>query len=367
MGNGRAIPDGPREVILCLQSVHNVPHDSDDVYYGMATDHTSERDSFITSEKPVTFTVDRLTIISVRVFLHKRGSVSKQDRAVGQVSLPISQVVELIGRGMFQCWLRLEEPTEYSEIRRSWAIEHFRNAYLHVQDQIHAPRVCITLLEVETDPKRWTNSEQDKVAYHDVMLATHMQHAQLAATYQNELGDGAARTQPLDSVASLDQVKRREKSDVATVSKLEEQVRDLREVSDSLWHDRNVVRRKLEAAKWRNSQLQEQASEPSSTDEAELAQLSREKMVLSREKAACMQMVQEIFSVAERGAVDHALSPVHAAAASHLLEIRSCGALGLDNPLSRVSDDVPLGTSRRGQNMLPEPEVLLGDLPLDPL
>mmetsp|Transcript_57543 Transcript_57543/g.106303 ORF Transcript_57543/g.106303 Transcript_57543/m.106303 type:complete len:367 (-) Transcript_57543:61-1161(-) len=366
MGNGRAIPDGPREVILCLQSVHNVPHDSDDVYYGMATDHTSERDSFITSEKPVRFTVDHLTIISVRVFLHKRGSVSKQDRAVGQVSLPIAQVVELIGRGMFQCWLLLEEPTEYSEIRRSWAVEHFRNAYLHVQERIHAPRVCITLLEAETDPKLWANNEKDKAAYHDVILATHVQHAQLVAAYHNELGDATSRSPSIGSVSSLDQVKRRERNDMANISKLEEQMRELREVSDRLWHDRNVVRRKLEAAKWRNSQLQEQASEPSSTDESELAQLSREKMVLSREKAACMQMVQEIFSVAERGAVEHALSPVHAAAASHLLEIRSCGALGLDGALPKAKDNT-VGTSRKGVNMLPDPEELIGSLPLDPL
>mmetsp|Transcript_21606 Transcript_21606/g.50449 ORF Transcript_21606/g.50449 Transcript_21606/m.50449 type:complete len:382 (-) Transcript_21606:95-1240(-) len=381
MGNGGSFPEGPREVVLYLQSVHNVPHASDDVYYGMATDHISESEKFITSEKSVRFVVDRTTILSIRVFLHKRGSASAQDRAVGQVSLPIGQIVELMGRGLYQTWLLLEEVADYAGIRRSWVVEHFRNAYSNVRDKIHAPRICITLLEVDADPQLWSASETDRAEYHDVVLASQTQLTKLLAAYHSDRVD-ADRGQAMSATLSMDsagsdavahlqeqlkyltaEAKKREESGIETVRKLEDHMREMRQASDAAWHDRTAARRRLEAAKWRNNQLQEHISAPSSGDESELTQLASEMNTLLREKEACMKMVQDIYTVAERGGVDHVLSPVHSAAARHLLEIRSCGVLGLEGAMPKVYEDAP----HMGGNMLPDPEELLGDLPLDPL
>ncbi|CAJ1330059.1 unnamed protein product [Effrenium voratum] len=110
-----------REVVLSLHSVHNVKHTPEESYYGMATNHTAEAEVAVTSARPAKLMVHLESIVSLRVFLHARGRPSSEDRPVGQVSVPIREMLEICGPCIFQTWLLLDPWSAYGSQIRSQA------------------------------------------------------------------------------------------------------------------------------------------------------------------------------------------------------------------------------------------------------
>jgi len=187
-----------KEVVLCLQSVHNVQHSPDESYYGMATNHNSDSEIPITSERSVRLFTNINSLLSVRIFLHTRGAPSHRDRAVGQVSIPVRQMRELVGPGIFQTWFLLDSCAPYSKIDQSRVVEQFRNSLFNVARHLHSPRICLTMIEATTEPSKWSKDEKDRVTYYDALLVSHIQHAQMTRAYFDDVSrmDGTAPPRP---------------------------------------------------------------------------------------------------------------------------------------------------------------------------
>lgn len=172
-----------REVVLSLHSVHNVKHSPDESYYGMATNHNQEAELAVTSARPAKFLVSRESIVSLRIFLHLRGKKGKEDRAVGQVSIPIREMIEICGPCIYQTWFLLDHYSAYGSQPRSQVAGHFRRAWAEVSSRLHSPRICISLMEVTVDPSTWMNSAEDRAFYHDPLFVSHAQHLQTVQAY----------------------------------------------------------------------------------------------------------------------------------------------------------------------------------------
>lgn len=409
MGNGGL--DGPaREVTLCLHSVHNVEHLPNESYYGMATASDGDETVPVTSERSARLLVRADSVVSVRIFLHERGAPSCNDRCVGQLAVPVQEVVSMCGPGIYQTWFLLDSTASYNAVPRSRLAERFRQALHGVSQELRAPRVCLTLLESDADPAFWATDEAAQITYYDALLVAHAQHLQATRGYFDLTGsgddplspqlnrpvgrrctEGARAGDPAHSArlhAELERLQKRQREEEATaqiaqlqaeldqvtdeanrriekgneaILKLKAQLKDLRDVdAPNLISDRSKVEQQLEAARRRNGELTNKVNAPqTSPDDADfedLAQLRQEILVLTNQKEALMKMVQDVYGAEAQAKADAAAdarkggTPKSAAGA---------GAVGFPD----MREDSDLGI----QNLLPDPHEILGDVPYRPL
>eukprot|EP00933_Yihiella_yeosuensis_P042750 TRINITY_DN3741_c7_g1_i1.p1 TRINITY_DN3741_c7_g1~~TRINITY_DN3741_c7_g1_i1.p1 ORF type:complete len:389 (+),score=80.80 TRINITY_DN3741_c7_g1_i1:52-1218(+) len=191
MGNSGSAPAGPgdsRQVEFLLHSVHNVEHAPNESYYGMVTNHTADAEQSVTSDRPARLTVGLESIVSVRIYLHASRMPASSDRAVGQISIPIREMLELCGPGMYQTWLLLDSWTAYGAQSRTQVADRFRRAMTEVGQELHSSRICVTMLEASVDPAEWIDDakadiRKERALYHDPLLVSHSQVLQTAQAY----------------------------------------------------------------------------------------------------------------------------------------------------------------------------------------
>lgn len=172
-----------REVLLTMHAVHNVQHTSKESYYGVATNHTTEGMIRVTSERPAKMVVDIDSIISVRVFLHNSGGSSGTDRPIGQVSIPLKEMLAICGPGIFKAWFLLGPSLAYASQSRSQVAERFRHALMEIHNDIKSPRACLTLLEASQNYSKWALREQSRALYFQPVLVSREQHLQVLRAY----------------------------------------------------------------------------------------------------------------------------------------------------------------------------------------
>lgn len=309
-----------KEVVLSLHSVHNVKHCPDESYYGMATNHTQEAELAVTSARPAKFKVGLESIVSLRIFLHLRGKNGKEDRAVGQVSIPIREMLEICGPCIHHTWLLLDPYAAYGSQPRSQVAGHFRRAFSEVSAKLHSPRICISLMEVTVEPSNWVNSAQDRAFYHDPLLVSHAQHVQTVQAYldycdrekldfrKHRKRQPAEEGTPEDLVnrrraeeqklrLQLDQLtqqanQRIEKSN-EEILRLNAQLKEMMENEDpDLEEERHDILAMLQERRHHAEELQKR----SEGTNAQLRNLRDEVQTLKEEKEALFVEVQEIYS-----------------------------------------------------------------------
>lgn len=305
-----------QEVVLSLHSVHNVKHTPDESYYGMATNHSAEAEVAVTSARPVKFWVGMESIVSLRIFLHPRGKPASEDRPIGQISIPIREMLEICGPCIHQTWLLLDPFAAYGSQPRSQVSGNFRRAFSEVSAKLHSPRICISLMEVTVDPTTWVNSEKDRAFYHDPLLVSHAQHVQAVKAYldycdrekldfrkprkrspeaNGESRDRRAEEQKLR--LQLEQLTEQanhqiEKSN-ETILKLNAQLKDMMETEEpDLEQERQNILAVLQERRLQAEDLQKRCEGTS----APLRSLRDDVQRLKDEKEALLVEVQEIYS-----------------------------------------------------------------------
>merc|ERR1719401_503241 len=100
----------------------------------MAIDNNSPGDGVaVTSERPAMLTAGLETVFTVRLYLHERGSPSEADRLVGQLSVPVRDMLELCGLGIYQTWFLLDTSGPSNDnVEPRQRSEKFRQAWLDV-------------------------------------------------------------------------------------------------------------------------------------------------------------------------------------------------------------------------------------------
>jgi hypothetical protein len=345
----------------------------------MATDHSLDVEIPVTSERPARLTASLESVISVRIFLHSRGAPSTNDRPVGQLSIPIGEMIDLCGPGVYQTWFTLEDAQPYVMVR-SQIVERFRRALHGVSMELTLPRICLTMLESSAEPTEWAKEERNRITYYGPLLVSHVQHLQTVQAYfdradRNSTTSGEATSlkgelerlkiqqQQDEEVGQLqrelDQItdeanKRIEKGNAAIV-KLKGELKHLRDVEAAqLQRERQEAERQLQTLRQESMQLQQRA-ENSAIDangDEELNKLRQDVLVLNNQKDALMKMVQEIYGTAQTQ------TPAQVAAAAALATIGG-GADPSGAHASRVA------TPATG-NLLPDAHELISD-PLRPL
>eukprot|EP00927_Polykrikos_kofoidii_P023230 TRINITY_DN21459_c0_g1_i1.p1 TRINITY_DN21459_c0_g1~~TRINITY_DN21459_c0_g1_i1.p1 ORF type:complete len:482 (-),score=75.29 TRINITY_DN21459_c0_g1_i1:66-1511(-) len=404
------------DVLVCLHSVHNVQHAPNESYYGMATCVGSQIEVPVTSERPARLGANIDSIVIIRVYLHERGAPSVTDRGIGRLVIPVREAIEACGPGIYQTWFPLEEGNTAINTDRRQSARNFRQALLDISRDLDAPRVCLTLLEASTDPGDWIRDEAASVAYFKSVLVSHTQHLETTNTYFDHLehiaentrkkdrsGGGSGNPGPVEAEnlrlelerlqqkqrkdefnqfqSELDHVteeanRRIEKGNEA-ILKLKDQLKTLRDdEAPRLRANQSAAERRLEAIKARHAELKtkvERLHAPSEPNE-ELEQLKQEVVVLTKQKAMLMGMVQDVY-----GSSGEALSKADAEKALASLEVtrnaraggnspaaqpalaHETGLFGISNP-SRVggaggSDNDISATS----NLLPDPRDILSE------
>mmetsp|Transcript_108087 Transcript_108087/g.209250 ORF Transcript_108087/g.209250 Transcript_108087/m.209250 type:complete len:386 (-) Transcript_108087:99-1256(-) len=377
--------DDKKEVVLCLHSVHNVQHSPNESYYGMATDHSLDVEIPVTSERPARLTASLESVISVRIFLHSRGAPSTNDRPVGQLSIPIGEMIDLCGPGVYQTWFTLEDAQPYIMVRGQ-IVERFRRALHGVSMELHAPRICLTMLESSSEPTEWAKEERNRITYYGPLLVSHVQHLQTvqayfdradkiatggsseAASTKGELERLKLQQQQDEEVGQLqrelDQItdeanKRIEKGNAAIV-KLKGELKHLRDVEAAqLQRERQEAESQLQTLRQESIQLQQRAenSVVDANGNEELLKLRQDVLVLNNQKAALMKMVQEIYGTAQTQ------TPAQVAAAAALATIGG----GADTTGGNAATEQPARVAQPATgNLLPDAHELLSE-PLRPL
>jgi len=368
--------DDKKEVVLCLHSVHNVQHSPNESYYGMATDHSLDVEIPVTSERPARLTASLESVISVRIFLHSRGAPSTNDRPVGQLSIPIGEMIDLCGPGVYQTWFTLEDAQPYVMVR-SQVVERFRRALHGVSMELHAPRICLTMLESSAEPTEWAKEERNRITYYGPLLVSHVQHLQTVQAYFD--GSDKIASNSFEATSSkgdlerlklqqqqdeevgqlqreLDQItdeanKRIEKGNAAIV-KLKGELKHLRDIEAAqLQRERQQAESQLQTLRQESVQLQQRAenSVNDATCDHELNTLRQDVLVLKNQKAALMKMVQDIYGTAQTQ------TPAQVAAAAALATISGDADANGRAPLTPAAG-----------NLLPDAHELI-DGPLRPL
>jgi len=408
MGNTGWRVDEPREVVVCLHSVHNVQHSPNESYYGMATDHASEVEIPVTSERPARLLVGIDSLISVRVFLHNRGSPSNSDRPVGQLSIPVREMLDMCGPGLYQTWFLLDSPNPYGGMQRSHIVERFRRAMHGVSMEIHSSRICLTLLESSTEPADWPKEERDRVAYYETVLVSHQQHVQITQSYfdyveRAERNPGERTSSKKSSTASapapappveanalkhelsrlliqqreeevgqlqreLDQIteeanKRIEKGNSA-IKELKADLKHLRDVEAAqLQHEHAETEQRVRDLRQENEDLRkrvESSEDDAANNEEELQKLQQEVAVLTNQKDALMKMVQEIYGNPQGALGSGDVSNPQASAARAALASMQAPV----HPVAPVQAPLmshPSQECRVENKLLPDAHELLGD------
>lgn len=327
-GGVRAGPGAAESCTLHLHSVHNVKHTADESYYGMATNHVQAAEP-VTSERPARLSVRPDGLISVRVYLHLRGSPTSSDRAVGQISIPIREMQDTCGWGIYQTWFILEAPVQYGTDPAKLA-HAYRHALHTAPHSLHSSRICLSLLFGE-QPSDWSElvNDTEKVEAYTPLFVSHLQHLQLTRAYfdfldrgpdarrsakqpsPSELRGELERTHRQERLAEIEKL-RQELVEVTeeansriekgneTIIKLKAELRKLRDDEASkVEAERTEAHRSLQAAKERGRQLRADLDRlPRPRDEAanaDLEKLRQDAVVLAKQKDALMQMVQQVY------------------------------------------------------------------------
>lgn len=358
MGNSSGYSDDAKEVVLCLHAVHNVQHSPTESYYGLATNHSSDSEVAVTSERPAKLFARIDSVLSVRVYLHERGASSLGDRPVGQLSIPVQEMLDVCGPGIFMTWLSLSDCTAYGAASHGQIAEAFRVAIQGVPQNPSGPRVCLTLLEASARPNDWVREDSDRATYYDPVLLSQMQHLHLSQSYFNQLEstlgsdeyarrevpDGARAEECAQLHRDLDEVteeaNRRIERGNSTILTLKAQIRELSEnESPQLRRDCADAERRLESAKQTNARLKqrtEQGQGGPALDE-ELQKLRQEVQVLTNQKAALMKTVQDIYGSGQNAALGAEVNDVSAAtAAAQVVDGASAQHV---TPLNRILPD----------------------------
>merc|ERR1719401_595306 len=117
----------------------------------MVTDHVGTPEIPITKEHPVQVVAGRDSLISVRMFIHKRGAPNSTDRAVGQLSIPVWHVLDKYGPSIYQTWFSLSDNVPYQDVPISQVEARYDHALQRVLVDRSAPRVCLSLHEAASD------------------------------------------------------------------------------------------------------------------------------------------------------------------------------------------------------------------------
>lgn len=383
---------------MCLHSVHNVQHSPNESYYGMATDHASEVEIPVTSERPARLMAGIDSVISVRVFLHNRGSPSTSDRPVGQLSIPVREMLDMCGPGLYQTWFLLDAPTPYGGMQRSHILERFRRSLHGVSMELHTSRICLTLLESSTEPADWPKDEKDRVTYYEPLLISHQQHVQITQAYFDYIeraepasatraaskkpGAATSAQSPVEASAlkaelerlqhqqreeevgllqrELDQIteeanKRIEKGNTA-IKELKAELKHLRDVEAvQLQRENAEVDQRVRALRQENEELRRrvESSQDDAAADDELQKLQQEVMVLTNQKDALLKMVQDVYGTTQTAPGGEEANPQAAAARAALASIQ--GPQSSAQRECKVED-----------KLLPDAHELLGE-PLRPL
>mmetsp|Transcript_66979 Transcript_66979/g.207097 ORF Transcript_66979/g.207097 Transcript_66979/m.207097 type:complete len:398 (-) Transcript_66979:49-1242(-) len=365
MGNTGWRLEEQREVVLCLHSVHNVQHSPNESYYGMATDHASEVEIPVTSERPARLMAGIDSVLSVRIFLHNRGFPSTTDRPVGQLSLPVREMLDTCGPGLYQTWFLLDAPTPYGGMQRSHTVERFLRALHGVSMELHASRICLSLLDSSTDPAEWPKDDKDRITYFEPVLISHQQHVQITQAYFDYIeraeSSSAARTAskkggvnaqaPVEASAlkaelerlqqqqreeevtllqrELDQIteeaNRRIEKGNGVIVKLKADLKHLRDVEAAqLQCEHAEAEQRVQTLRQEGQELRQRLenSQDDAAADADLQNLQQEVLVLTNQKDALMKMVQDIYGTAQAAAAGGESNAKAAAARAALASIQ---------------------------------------------
>eukprot|EP00930_Biecheleria_cincta_P055635 TRINITY_DN4193_c0_g1_i1.p1 TRINITY_DN4193_c0_g1~~TRINITY_DN4193_c0_g1_i1.p1 ORF type:complete len:407 (+),score=94.53 TRINITY_DN4193_c0_g1_i1:152-1222(+) len=349
----------------------------------MATTHTAEAEITVTAERPAKVVVDLDTVISVRIFLNARGQPGSMDRVIGQVSIPVREMMEICGRGMYRTWMLLEPWTAYGGQSRSQVAERFRRAVMEIQQDLHSPRICVSLVEASSlEPAEWMNDEQARVFHYQPLLFSHGQHLQAVKAYfehceRQDLSQGKHRSkssrnsnshgavEASDLRAELEKLQERQRQEEEgnlsnelqqltdeanrriekgneTILRLKADIRQLQDVEEPrVAHERQDASIRLDAARRSSVELQGRLrSRRLEGHFGQLPQLQEQVAQLTEEKAALMMEVQDIYSAQKSEA------PSQLGLVGHLSTWNSTGR----------SDEV-------GEKLLPDPQEVLSSMP----
>jgi len=336
-GSGSWLSGGVTDVTLSLHSVHNVQHTPNESYYGMATNHTLEADIPVTSERPAHLTASVDSIVSVRVFLHNRGAPTASDRPVGQLSIPVREMAEICGQGIYQTWFVLEPPEPYGNAHHGQLVDRFQQALYVAPQEPHAARICLSLLD-SSQPSDWGKFESDRerAIFYTPLLVSHRQHSQLARAYFDNLEALAAGTteskrkqsgakglepsalhselerlqqlQKHEEVENLrreldqmtEEANRRIEKGNESIVKLKAELKHTRdEEGPELQRERDDAALRVEAARQAGrdlrARLEKAGAAWNAQSEEELEKLRQEASVLGKQKGALMKMVQDVY------------------------------------------------------------------------
>jgi len=267
------------------------------------------------------------SVLTVSVVLRSGSAQSAVDRGAGQVTIPIWHLGAFGGSGIVRTWLLLGRCDEPVSAPRSILEERLRMSLMDVPTAIHAPRICITLLEGASDPADiWPPStDEGKSAGHDMLLASHAQHVSMFRAY-------AARWDTAhDSNAAVSPSASPCKSSAASVGSVEDLIDEQHSTLDALQREANrrieignetlrklqlkletfaaeepelvtrhsAAKLRLAAAKQENAKAAPKETNMSDEEvEAEMEKLRMEAEVLASQKEALMKLVADIYAQA---------------------------------------------------------------------
>mmetsp|Transcript_82256 Transcript_82256/g.180838 ORF Transcript_82256/g.180838 Transcript_82256/m.180838 type:complete len:363 (-) Transcript_82256:196-1284(-) len=352
MGNG-GVGGETREATLSLHSVHNVQHSPTETYYGMATTHTGVPETPVTSEQPAKLGLCLDSVVSVRIFLHDRTAANRNDRPIGQVSIPIADALKICGPGVFRTWFLLSPVEEYPDARQPGKfVDGFRDA-LRVSTRPKVTRLCLSILESSVNLSEWgmDGRERERSIFYSPLWFSHDQHVHLVKGYMDLLDSEpppknpksannpnqssrvsadeealAAREEQermhqqqlerdfLELQNQLDQVteeanKRIERGNEKII-KLKGELKELRDVNmPKAQAERETAQRRLAAAEAKRQALQQELASLDATSQSQgqtdlvggpedLSKLRHEVLVLAKQKEALMKMVQDVYGPA---------------------------------------------------------------------
>jgi len=319
-----------RTVTVHFVRVQNLARDDDEQYECEVAVFPSGQKASLAGDHPAVVRVSNDSVVSLSVFLRKRGGPSAASvRGVGQVIIPIWAVPSYTGTGLVRTWLLLGRCEENLDAPRSVLAERFRMSVMDVPAALHAPRICISLMEGAADPSEvWPpRSAETKCMGYDMLLESHYQHSRMLRAYSVRLeaqSHSAGISSPSQSTSlsvgsaedlleerrvTLEELQkeanRRIEIGNETVKKVQVKLQLLVDEEPALLTRHAAATKRLATAKSKHDVALRDAApaDAGMTDEeveAELGRLRTESEVLASQKDALMKLVADFYAQAHR-------------------------------------------------------------------
>jgi len=170
-------------VFLRLHGVQNVQHGLQESYYGLASIQDDECEHLVLAGAPTALCLGVGDVLALRVLLGQGDSPQASSRTIGQVTIPVREMLTACGTGIYRTWFLLDDAQQRKTAPREGLAESFSRSLLGVPFELHAPRVCLTLFEVSIDPCRWDLETTDWEECYGPLLVSHQQHVRAVQAY----------------------------------------------------------------------------------------------------------------------------------------------------------------------------------------